>query len=124
METKPTLGIDFDNTIAGYSKGWQGPGNIVEEPIADAKWALDLLSKHFNIVIFSCRAATEVGKKAIAEYMDKYKLPFVEITDKKPEGILVDDNCVRFDGKWKQTVREVSNFENWSYNASNNKNNG
>lgn len=111
MKKKPILACDFDNTVAGYSKGWQGPGNIAEPPLPDCKSTLDLFSKYFEIIIFSCRASTEEGRNAIKQYMDKHKLPYKEITNIKPEGLILDDNALQF-FSWKQAAKDVAKFKN------------
>ncbi len=110
---KPNLVVDFDGTINSYLSGWKGPDNIPDPPTKGAKEALDQLSKHFRIIIFSVRAETEDGARGIKEYMEKYSLPFNKIQYKKPVGLIIDDNCIRFTGDWFKTIEEIADFTHW-----------
>ena len=112
---KPVLAVDFDGTINSYKSGWVSPDVIPDPPTEKSKESLEILSKFFTIVIFSVRAKSELGKKGIAEYMKKYDLPYNSITDKKPNGLIIDDNCLQFKG-WDNTVRAITEFEHWQKN--------
>ena len=89
---KENLAIDLDNTLADYSKGWVGPTKI-GDPLENAKEALDILHKHFRIIIFSVRNESKPGHEAIVEWLKKHKMPYDAITSTKPPALLVDDNC-------------------------------
>jgi 5'(3')-deoxyribonucleotidase len=110
---KENLAIDLDSTLADYSKGWLGPTKI-GEPLKNAKEALDILHKHFNIIIFSVRDETKEGHEAIVGWLQKHDIPYDAITSKKPAALIVDDNCVVFKGNWKQTIQDIANFKNWN----------
>lgn len=120
---KFTLAVDFDGTLNSYESGFISPSEIPDPPVKGAKEALDLLSKHFDIVIFSVRAETKEGKKAIEDYMEKHKLPFREVTDRKPSGLIIDDNCLTFKGSWPKMVKEIASFTHWKDNKNVTKNN-
>lgn len=101
---KPTLGIDFDGTVAHEGK-FISPSIIPYEPMEDAKEALELLSKFFRIVIFSCRAIDPEGQKAIELYMAKYLLPYDVVTSVKPTAVFyIDNRAIRFE-TWKQVLK-------------------
>lgn len=111
---RPNIAIDFDGTIAKYPK-FISPGDIPFGPIEDAKESIEVLAKHFRIVIFSVRAKTEDGRKGIADWMAKHKIPYNSITDKKPScRLYIDDNAIRFEGNWKQTVKDVAEFVHYT----------
>ena len=109
---KENLICDLDGTLADYSHGWIGPTKI-GNPLDGAKEALDLLHKHFRIIIFSVRNESKPGHEAIVEWLKKYKMPYDAITSIKPAGLLIDDNCITFGGNWKQTILDIANFNNW-----------
>ncbi len=122
MAQKPNLVSDFDGVINSYKSGWKGPADIPDEPVPGVKEAFDILKNHFNIVIFSVRAETEQGKKGIKEYMAKYKIHYDSIENIKPVGLIIDDNCICFKGNWKESLKEISTFENWLYHDKHKKN--
>lgn len=110
---KPNLLIDVDGTLAGYKDGWQGPSNMPESPIPGAKEAMDILKQHFNIVLFSVRATHPEGKAAIEKYMADNGIYYDSISTEKIEGLIIDDNCEKFDGSWPNTIRKIALFKNW-----------
>lgn len=113
-ENKPkrkiNLLVDFDNTINSYASGWKGFDVIPDPPNDGCKEALDELSKHFRIIIFSVRAKTEAGRQGIVEYMKKYNLPHGKITDTKLPGLIIDDLALQFK-TWPQVLKDISNFK-------------
>ena len=65
---KENLICDLDGTLADCSHGWIGPTKI-GNPLDGAKEALDLLHKHFRIIIFSVRNESKPGHEAIVEWL-------------------------------------------------------
>jgi hypothetical protein len=118
-ESKPkkqSIAIDFDGTLCEYPK-FIAPDKIPYEPIEGARDAVVTLSKYFKIVVFSVRAKTEPGKKAIAEWMSKHDIPYNSITDRKPSSVLyIDDNAIRFEGDWKKILHAVSDWKHYLKN--------
>jgi len=110
---KPNLVVDFDGTIQTYASGWQGPDNIPDPPTKDVKKALDILKNSFRIIIFSVRAETEEGAKGIEAYMEKHNLYYDKIQITKPIGLIIDDNCIRFEGDWSKTLQQIADFQHW-----------
>lgn len=107
-----TVGVDFDGTIAGYDKGWQGPP--AEDPIRGAREALQAFKmKNLEVVVFSCRADNPQGVEDIRQWLVQHDMmQFVdEITDKKPKAIAyVDDRGVAFRGDWLAALHEVEHL--------------
>lgn len=104
------IAVDFDGVIHQYSKGWYD-STIYDPPMPGTKEGLDLLkSLGVRIIIFSVRA-TEMSQfedlqprasqeVEIAEWMNRYNLPYDEIWTKtaKPFAhIYLDDRAVRFE---------------------------
>jgi hypothetical protein len=121
-ENKFVVMVDFDGTLNTYDSGFVGPAEIPDPPVKGAKEALELLSKHFKIVIFSVRAETPEGKKAIEEYMKKHELHYDGINNEKQAGLLIDDNCLTFKGNWPAMVKEIANFTHWKESKKEKKN--
>ena len=108
---KLNIAIDFDGTISSQGK-FIAVDQIPYPPIEGAKEALTELSKYFRIIIYSCRAASAKGAKAIEAYMLQHELPFVSVTAIKPAALFYIDNlAIRFEGDWKQTLKQISSLD-------------
>lgn len=86
---KPTILIDFDDTITAHL-GFDYPPN------EKAVIGLNKLKNKFKIVIFSCRANKNIcpvtDKIFLIDYLEKYKIPYDEISTRKPVFFaLIDD---------------------------------
>lgn len=116
-ENKPkrqSIALDFDGTLCQYPK-FIAPDKIPFGPVEGAKEAVDTLSKYFRIVVYSVRARTEPGRKAIADWMDKHDMHYDNITDKKTPSVLyVDDNAIRFDGNWSKILHEIADWQHYA----------
>jgi len=109
------LMIDFDETIHDYRDGWNN-GEITGEPIEGAKEAIELLKQEFNIYIFTTRAAEPESDSQskegqidkIREWLDKYEIPYDEITGEKLGAFAyIDDKAIRFEGNWSDIINKV-----------------
>lgn len=99
--------IDFDGTISTYKK-WNGYA-VTGEPIPFAKECITKLFKDgHEIIIFSVRAGTKEGKDAIIKFMDINNIPYHCITNIKCRGVIIDDNCYRFEGWDNIFLREIT----------------
>lgn len=102
---KNTLAIDFDNVIHDMNKGFHD-GTIYGKPLKNTKESLELLSKNFRLVIFSCKCNPnrplvngKSGKELILEWLEQKNLSqFIQdITFEKPNAIAyIDDKSIRF----------------------------
>ena len=116
-QVNSTVGIDFDGVIHKNSKGFHD-GTIYDEPVKGAKKALELLSKKFNIVIYTCKGNSKrplinnkTGTQLIWEWLKKYNLNsyISEITDKKPRALFyIDDKAITFT-TWKDVLDIIKN---------------
>ena len=97
-----TMGIDFDGTIC--EKQPYGDGTISNKPNAGAQEVISMLKTiGFKIVVFTTRLNPKFGgdiewkKKQIEDWLNKYEIPFDEVTNNKPEAIAyIDDRAIRF----------------------------
>lgn len=103
--------VDFDGTICQEGK-FIAPHIIPFGPEPFAVEALKKLSEYFTIVVYSVRAQSEGGKKAIEDWMKKYDAPYSKVTNKKEMAVLyIDNRAIRYTGDWKTTLREVATFD-------------
>lgn len=107
---KAPIAIDFDGVIHAYSKGFDD-GTIYDGPTDGASRAIAELKKKYYIYIYSQRSGTPEGIKAVKDYLLKYDIPFDEISATKPPAkFFIDDKAIRF-RNWKQTIKDVADFE-------------
>ena len=118
FDHKKTVLIDFDRTIHRYSKGWVN-GDIYDPPFDGAKEVIEWLkSIGFLVVIFTARLASISLRKSnisfeeeynrLAEFLNKYQIPYDIITaEKYPAAFYIDDRAVHIDkGDW-ELVKKV-----------------
>lgn len=97
-----TLGIDFDGTLC--KKQPYGDGTIWQEPNEGAAEAMKLLKKEgYRLVVFTVRLSpnmkgiVEIKKDRICNWLNKYGIPYDEVTNNKPSAVAyVDDRAIRF----------------------------
>lgn len=104
----PTLAIDFDGVIHGYSEGWQD-GTIYDNPMDGAAEAMAKLQERgYQLIIYTTRAESQTDKAAIYQWLKQHRFKNVddiEITDRKPLAIAyIDDRAVRFTN-WLDIVK-------------------
>ena len=118
----PTIAVDFDGVIHSYTSGWQGAHVISDPPVFGA---IGFLS-HFcedsvpvNVVIFSSRAKTWRGRRAIRTWLRKHSgsywqenwqyqgIESIKVTAVKPAAVVyIDDRAQRFEGEFPELTRE------------------
>ena len=112
------IAIDFDGVIHNFDKGWND-GTCYGDPIPGALKALELLSKKYNIIVFTAKAKKnrplvngKTGTELVTEWLKKYDaLKYVtEITSEKPRAkIYIDDNGYRFNN-WERTLNDIEDI--------------
>jgi hypothetical protein len=108
---KLKISIDFDGTICEEGP-FVAPHIIPYGPEPFAVEAVTKLSKYFTIIVFSVRAQSEGGKKAIEDWMSKHKVPYSKVTDRKEGCVLyIDNRALRYIGDWKETLKQVANVD-------------
>jgi len=116
-QTRRNIGIDFDGVIHKNSKGFHD-GTVYDDPVDGVNEALELLSKKFNLVIYTCKANVDrplingkTGIQMIWEWLKKYNLDeyISEVTDKKPRALFyIDDKAITFT-TWKDVLEIIKN---------------
>jgi hypothetical protein len=109
-----TLAIDFDGCLSAYT-GWKGPDRL-DPPLPGAVEALRGYLKHYEVVIFTTRAALIGGQTALrlwlkeAGFSDE-EINALRITDTKPPAWLyIDDRCYLFRGTFP-SIAEIEAFK-------------
>jgi hypothetical protein len=95
---KPTLAVDFDNTIYDGYKVIDGCIDVLTD-----------LRQMYKIAIFSARP-TDGERQHMKTVLDSSGVPYDEILGVKPEFVfLVDDKAIRFDGDWNEVRTRILN---------------
>lgn len=117
MNMEKTIAFDFDGVIHQFKKGWQGAEIISEKPVRGIRNVLsELKVKGYKITIYSCRALTLEGYRAMVKWLAENKMiEFIEdITSSKPIAkVMVDDRCINFRGNTTSLVDEIESFRSW-----------
>ena len=110
------LAIDFDGVLHKFDKGYYD-GTCYGEPIEDSLYALNILSKKYNIIIFSSKCLPDrplvnglTGRELIIEWLQKHDvLKYVkEITHVKPRAkYYIDDKAIEFKNNWKYIIDNI-----------------
>ena len=118
LDQEKNLGIDFDGVIHDDNLGFHD-GTVYGLPIKGSLEAIKLLSKHFNIIIFTAKAKKDrpivngkTGTELVREWLKKHDvLKYVsDITAEKPRALLyIDDKGFRFDN-WAKTLKFIKSI--------------
>jgi len=112
---KKRLMIDLDGTIHSYEKGWNNGklGSIIK----GAKEAIDELHNNgFEIIIFTTRASENHHQKVdrneivsdLKNWLNENNVYYDGITSDKLGAVAyIDDRAIRFNGSWKETLKDV-----------------
>ena len=105
------IAIDFDGTIAKYDEyeGWDNVGKPMPEALQFLRTVARL---GYPLTIFSARARDPGGKRAIEQWVKKYKLDdIIKLVthEKLPEFLLfVDDRAIRIeDGNYRDVLKQI-----------------
>ena len=104
---KKKILIDLDGVLNEYGKKPYDDNYI--PPIKEgAKDFVEELSKSAELYLFTSRNLLIASKWLIKNDLDKY---FKDVTNIKiPSYLCVDDRCVFFKGKYKDTLNEINRF--------------
>lgn len=118
MSSKKAIAVDFDGTVHAYTSGWLGYDVIPDPPIDGALGFLCRAVEVYDVTIFSRRALTDIGRRAMHAWFVAHGLPDdvlaqLTITCVKPKaGIYIDDRAWRFVGVFP-TIEEIEAFKPW-----------
>jgi len=110
------IGVDFDGVIHACTKGYHD-GTIYDDPVTGSYDALEVLSKKYEIIIYSAKARSDrplvngkTGIQLIWEWLEKHNMKqFVKaVTAEKPRAIFyIDDRAIRF-FDWETCLIEIN----------------
>ena len=113
--TTTVIAIDFDKVIHKNSKGYHD-GTIYDDPVEGVKEALEVLSKKYTLVVFTCKAKPsrpfingKGGRTLVWEWLRKHDLVqyISEVTHEKPWALYyIDDKAIKFTS-WDQVLEEI-----------------
>jgi hypothetical protein len=109
---KKRICIDFDGVIHQYSKKYHD-GTIYDGPMPGAKeFLMKMKQRGYGVVVYTARPydtiTYEIGIQRIKEWLDKWNIPYDDVTGCKiPAIAYIDDRAVRFDGNWDFVEKEV-----------------
>ena len=108
--------IDFDGVIADFTDDI----NVLGKIIPGAAPALrELPSSGYKIIIHTARPADKDNIARLADYLNKWEIPFDEINTnsdcpwpaQKPiADLYIDDRALRFNGNWQETLKEAKDI--------------
>jgi hypothetical protein len=109
------IAVDFDGVIHDFSKGWHD-GTCYGDPLPGSIEALRILSKKFNVIIFTAKAKANrplvngmTGTQLVSDWLEKHNVLdcVYEITSDKPRAQLyIDDKGYRFEN-WLDTLKYI-----------------
>ena len=110
-----TLAIDFDGVIHNHNLGFHD-GTCYGRPIEGAIDAIELLSKKYTIIIFTCKANPsrplingKTGIELVWEWLKKYSIDkyVKDVTYNKPNALFyIDDKAIHFNN-WDNILNHV-----------------
>lgn len=105
---KKKILIDLDGVLNEYGKEPYDENNIPKIK-KGAKEFIKELSKIGELYLFTSRNLILSAKWLLGNNIDKY---FKDITNvKMPSYLYIDDRCICFKGKYKNTLEEIKNFK-------------
>ena len=79
-------------------------------PVKGAKEALERLHKDWWLYIYTTRAKSRDGRRAIGAWLRRHGIPFDEVVASKPIAFAyIDDRAIRFE-TWRQTLSDLQSL--------------
>jgi len=111
---KPILCLDFDGVLHLYSEGWLGLTAIYDPSTPGALEFVREAQEHFEVVIYSTRARTLAGRRAIRVWLFRHGFPELEVTFEKPHALVtLDDRAIQFTGTFPDP-QTLLDFKPWN----------
>ena len=110
------IAIDFDGVLHNFDKGFHD-GTCYGEPIEGSIEALKILSKKYNVIIYSSKCLPDrplveglTGREHIIKWLQKYDaLKYVkDITHLKVRAkYYIDDKAIHFNNNWDEIIEKI-----------------
>lgn len=116
MDTPAVVCVDLDGVLNTFDQ-WRGDRHFHPPREGAREFLAGLRQAGFRVVVFTCRwhewALDWLREQGLAEFVD-------EVTDRKPPAhAYVDDRAVCFRGDFRDTLRQVRDFEPFWYERAN-----
>lgn len=101
------LSIDFDRVLHDIDNPVEG--RRMGPPMPNAEEFMKVLNERgFILTIYTLRARTEGGRRAVEDWLTFYMIPFDNVVYEKPNAVMyIDDKGFRF-SKWgPQMIKEM-----------------
>lgn len=121
-----TIAVDFDGVIHSYVTPWLDHHIIPDMPVEGSIVWLSKMIQKFDVYIFSTRAKTWRGRRAIKAYIKKHSqgrwedtkssrgLKHIKVSYKKlPAIVYIDDRAYRFNGNNWPTRGDIYRLTSW-----------
>ena len=106
----PTICIDFDGVLNDYT-GWKGENELYEPKDGVYEFLDELKKLGFDLIIHSTRDTSKIVDWLFENRLETY---FVKITsNKEPAMIYIDDRGLKFNGNFKETLKDVKDFSTY-----------
>lgn len=116
---KLKIAVDFDGVLHSFKSGWIRRTSIPDPPVAGAiGWLIHLIEMDFDVVIFSSRGRSLLGRRAMKKWLIRWHLPMkylkqIHFPFLKPGAhILIDDRCFCFRGEFP-SMDDIERFTPW-----------
>lgn len=98
-----TVAIDWDDVV--HARPQRGFG----KPTLGARESVEaIVDEGIHVVIHTCVAASSKGRQAVIDWLDKYDVPYSEVTAIKPVADLYIDNKGLHHVSWDKTLKEIN----------------
>jgi len=122
------VAVDFDGVVPRYDSPWIAPHVIPDPPVQGAIEWLHQTLQRFDVVIYSTRARTWRGRRAMRRYLREHAgeglwfeapgyrgLEDIRFSHGKPRALVyVDDRAFRFTGANFPTKDEIHALRPWN----------
>lgn len=114
MGRNKTVVFDFDGVINSYKSGFTRVDQIPDPPVKGIKNEIDKIRQDYFVVVVSTRCATETGRWAVKNYLEKYGIVVDAIIAEKPPAVCyIDDRAICFDGTSDGLSDKIKKFRSW-----------
>lgn len=116
MPERKLVCLDFDGCLSNSTRAGYNQDEFIFEPVNGVgKWIEETIAHH-DLIIFSARELSTLGKQNLCTWFKKYHLPEIPMTNiKPPQGhIFVDDRAYQFTGTNFPSVDYISRFTPWN----------
>ena len=108
--------LDFDGCISNSLHTKYNQNEFIFEPVEGMREWIQGTLHHHDIIIFSARNLTLIGRENLREWLLKYEFPILDVTNVKPPPghLFIDDRGFSFRGKNFPSLKFMSTFKPWN----------